>query len=473
MNNNPLFNLNIERAVLSAIIFDPQIFEEIAVKLQAHDFHLPFHKHLFTAIGELNNKNYPIDEVFLAKELGRDYDEVSLLNVMASNPISNIDTYVDEIKEMSKKRKLETLAIFTKKDLLKDDKSSEDVIRNISKVIESIDRENDPFEEIGSIVDEFELDLASAHDKYKEKVLATGIKELDQIIGGVEEGEVIIIGARPSMGKTAAITTMMANWIKEDPNCGILFDSLEMEKKQIVRRLVSTLSDSTLYDLKKGLIKDFDKYKRSIETIKKSGLIIHDKNGVNFNYLRNKAKRVLRKNPNIRVWIIDHVGEIAYKDPAFLRIEIGEVMSGVRAIAKEFGISVMILSQLNREVASRKSNRPTLADLRESGELEQKADKVILLHRESYYQRGEQVREPSITEAEMIVAKNRDGATGVAKLKFEGRCTRFISNDEPFQIIYEDDKPLDSVPQAQQANTLFPESKNKTIEQIKYDLPTI
>jgi len=335
-------------------MFDPIIFEDVALRLQDSDLYLPFHKHLFKAMSELHNKNFPIDEVFLEKELGRDYDETAFLDVIASSPISNVETYVDEIKEMSKKRKLATLATLTKKDLLEDEKSSEDIISNIYKTVESIDEDSDPFEEIGSIVDEFELDMTSAREGNEDKALPTGIKELDLIIGGVEKGEVIIIGARPSMGKTSAITSMMANW-SEDPNCGVLFDSLEMEKKQIVRRIVSTKSDSTLYDLKRGFVKDFDKYKKSIDTIKKSGLIIHDKNGVNFNYLRNKAKRVLRKNPNIRVWIIDHVGEINYKDPAFLRIEIGEVMSGVRAIAKEFEISVIVLSQLNREVTSRKS----------------------------------------------------------------------------------------------------------------------
>ena len=99
----------------------------------------------------------------------------------------------------------------------------------------------------------------------------------------------------------------------------------------------------------------------------------------------------------------------------------------VRAIARDFKIGVIILSQLNREVTNRKNNKPTLADLRESGEIEQKADKVILIHRESYYQRGEQMREPEITDTEMIVAKNRDGATGIAKLKFESRCARFLN----------------------------------------------
>lgn len=467
--SNVMYNLNMERAILSAIVFEPIIFESISLSIDSSTFYLPFHRHVFTAMEDLAQESKPTDEEFLKHKLDKfgNYDELGLLDILAANPISNPEAYLGELKELSKKRKLATLATTMKMGLTEENNSSEDVISNVTKTIESIDEDNDSFEDIGSIVDAFELDLATAREGNDDKVLPTGIKELDAIIGGVEEGEVIIIGARPSMGKTAAVNTMMANWA-EDPNCGVLFDSLEMEKKQIVRRIVSTLSDSTLYDLKKGLIKDFDKYKRSIETIKKSALIIHDKNGVNFNYLRNKAKRVLRKNPNIRVWIIDHVGEIAYSDPKFLRIEIGEVMSGVRAVAKEFGISVIVLSQLNREVTSRKSNRPTLADLRESGELEQKADKVILLHRESYYQRGEQVREPSITEAEMIVAKNRDGATGVAKLKFEGRCTRFISNSQPFEVVYEDDTSSCAVP-----HTQILEPKNKTIEQIKLDLPMI
>ena len=439
-SNSTLFNLNIERAILSAVIFDPTLFDEISPLTNSSDFYLPFHQHLYMAINELNIENKPFDEEFLKSRLlkNRNWDEVTFFDVLGANPISNIDVYIEELKERSKKRKLSTLAINVKKDLA-EEKSSEDVIGSIAKTVESLDEESEQFDSIGSIVDEFETEVKEAETLRDTKVLATGIDELDRLIdGGIEEGEVVIVGARPSMGKTATVTTMISNWV-EDSSCGVLFDSLEMGKTKIVRRIISTKSDSTLFDLKRGWIKDYNKYKRSVETLKNSSLIIHDKNGVNFNYLRNKAKRVLRKNPNIRVWIIDHIGEIQYGDPRNLRIEMGEVMSGVREIAKEFKIGVIVLSQLNREVTNRKSNRPTLADLRESGELEQKADKVILLHRESYYQRGEMVREPNVTDAEMIVAKNRDGATGVAKLKFEGKCARFISNNKPYEIVFEED----------------------------------
>ena len=399
-SNSTLFNLNIERAILSAVIFDPTLFDEISPLTNSSDFYLPFHQHLYIAINELSIENKPLDEEFLKNRLlkNKNWDEIAFIDVLSANPISNVNVYIEELKEMSKKRKLSTLAINVKKDLA-EEKSSEDVIGSIAKTVESLDEESEQFEVIGSIVDEFEVEVKEASDGTLRdtKVLATGIDELDRLIdGGIEEGEVVIVGARPSMGKTATVTTMISNWV-EDSSCGVLFDSLEMGRTKIVRRIISTKSDSTLFDLKRGWIKDYNKYRRSVETLKNSSLIIHDKNGVNFNYLRNKAKRVLRKNPNIRVWIIDHIGEIQYGDPRNLRIEMGEVMSGVREIAKEFKIGVIVLSQLNREVTNRKSNRPTLADLRESGELEQKADKVILLHRESYYQRGEMVREPNKT----------------------------------------------------------------------------
>jgi len=433
-----LYNINIERAILSSILFDGEIFEDVKIKITAYTFYLPFHQYIFGAYESLAQKNLPIDEIFLTKELGDKMNEVQFIEIMSANAISNLNAYVDDLKELQRKRELNQISLKIKQEI--EEKSSEEIITTIAKSIELIDKDSDDFIDIESIMNEFEQDVASAGKEDLGKVLPTGIKELDAIIGGVEEGEVVIIGARPSMGKTSAVTTMIANWV-EDPSCGILFDSLEMKKKQIVRRIVSTLSDTTLYDLKKGFIKDFSKYKRSIKIIKESGLIIHDKNGVNFNYIKSKAQRVLRKNKNIKVWIIDHIGEISYKDPRFLRIEMGEVMSGVRAIAKEFGISVIILSQLNREVTNRKSNRPTLADLRESGELEQKADKVILLHRESYYQRGEKVREPDVTEAEMIVAKNRDGATGISKVNFEGKYTRFTNNSVKITF-YDENNPM-------------------------------
>ena len=443
MNN--LHDLNIERAILSAIIFEPQTLQEVDGKIEAKDFYLPFHKKIFDAFKKLDAKGLPIDEIFLQKELAKDYDEVAFLDILSANPISNVDAYLDEIVEKSRKRELNVLSMEIRKGI-GEDLDSEEVINSIAKSIENIDKRAEEFDDIATIADDFVEWMDSTEEK---RVIPTGLAPLDDLIDGIEEGEVIIIGARPSMGKTSGVTTMIANWIEND-SCGVLFDSLEMDREKIFRRILSTMSDSTLWDLKRKQIKDLDKYKRALGKIRNSKLIIHDKNGVNFNFLRNKAKRVLRKNPDIKVWIIDHIGEISYKDPKFLRIEMGEVMSGVRAIAKEFGIGVIILSQLNREVANRKSNRPTLADLRESGELEQKADKVILLHRESYYQRGEQVREPAITDSEMIVAKNRDGATGVAKMKFEGACTRFFVDNQPYSIEY-----VDSVPQEQSTKSTF------------------
>ncbi len=206
MNEN-MYNLNIERAVLSAIIFDPQIFEEIAAKLKPHDFYLPFHQHIFVAMEELSRENKPIDEEFLKTKLSSkgDYDEVALLDILAANPISNTDAYIEEIKSRSTKRSLATLATTIKKVTIEDDLPTEEVMNLVEKKLYEITQNStsDDFRESKEITLSMieEINRLKALGNSKLLGVDTGFHNLNDHTQGFGKGDLIIVAARPAMGK--------------------------------------------------------------------------------------------------------------------------------------------------------------------------------------------------------------------------------------------------------------------------------
>ena len=423
--NSTLYNLNIERAVLSAVFFDGELFEELSFKMKADDFYLPFHQKVFKAMSELNEQNKPIDEEFLRSILlkSKDYDEMAMLDVMAANPISDITPYVEELLELSKKRSLSTLSLYIKKDIVEDGKGSEDVLAMVSKSIETIDASSSESEVgIDQMADEFMEFLEEAKQNNGVVGLRTGLKELDKLEVIAKAGDLVIIGARPSVGKTALALTMVANMVEEEEH--VLFSSLDMTHNLIILRLVSIMSGETIWSLKRGVPRDAKAVAHALGKIKKY-VTIHSEKNISWQKIRNKSKRAFRKKPNISAWFLDHIGKVAYKEPMFRRFEIGEVTAGAKALGEEMGVVPYLLTQLNRDSVSRVGNKPNLGDLKESGAIEEDATHVILPHREAYHNKGKNEREPDITDAELIVAKNQTGPTGIARCNFNAKYTKF------------------------------------------------
>lgn len=437
-----LFNLNIERAILSAIMFDNELFEEVSFKMKANDFYLPFHAKAFEAMGELVASNKPIDENFLTSILTKtkDRDDVAMLDIMASNPISNVDAYVEDLVEMSKKRNLAFLGTNIKKEILEDAKDSEDVISMVAKSIESIDAGSNESEvSIEKMADEFLEFMEEAKQNKGVVGIRTGIVELDKLEVIGKPGDLMIVGARPSVGKTALATSMIANMINDGEK--VLFTSLDMTHNLLMLRLVSILSGETIWSLKRGIPNDAKAVAHALKKIKEC-VVIHSEKNISWSKIRAKSKRLFRNNPDITVWFVDHIGKIAYKEPMFRRFEIGEVTAGAKALGEEMGVLPILLTQLNRDSVSRVGNKPNLGDLKESGAIEEDATHVILPHREAYHNKGKNEREPDITDAELIVAKNQTGPTGIARCKFNSKYTKFT--DEGFEIIYDESEPKDT-----------------------------
>ena len=435
--------LNIERLILSSIIFDYEQIFEISLILKKDDFYLKAHQDIYEVMLNLQEEGLPIDEEFIKNRVRKDnFNENILIDIVSSKPITEPQAYAFELKESSKLRKLDQLSkniVFN----ISNEKNSQDIISNIQINIENI--ENETLQRTPSIKDtikEIKADMKKASENGA-KILgqSSGLDALDNILGAFEDGDLIIIAARPSMGKTSIISTIATQALKEKN--GVLIESLEMPRKKIVSRLIASMSGESLTDLKKGLVKDINKFNQAIDFFENSDLIIHDKAYPTVLELQNRIKATLRRNPNIKNIFVDHTGKIQLLGKTREDIEIGHISAMLKKIARDYGIRVFLLQQLNRSLESRENKRPMLSDLKNSGNIEEDADIVLGLYRDSYYKKEKDkpsmFNNGAIEDAEILVLKNRDGRVGVAKVSFEGKSARFINKvaNEPTVIEFE------------------------------------
>ncbi|NOX15976.1 MAG: hypothetical protein GXP61_08130 [Epsilonproteobacteria bacterium] len=440
MNN--LHNINIERAVLSSFFFNPNIFLLNLHKLSADDFYLPAHRYIYETMVELEKAEKPIDEEFIAMELQKQnrWDENAMLEITSTNPLPNLDGYIEELRDKSQRR--ETVEMMSEvKNKLGASEEVYDILGFMSKTINEIADKSisKKSKNIKKIVDEFEKEFKEARE-YKDYVgYKSGIGSLDNIVGAFSPGDLVVVAARPSMGKTSFATTI-TNYADKNGD-GVLFDSLEMSDTQIIRRLHAQRADESLSDIKRGLMKNPARFAKSLKELRYSkNIIIHDESYISIHQLVAKASIVFRKNPHVKYWIIDHLRYIK-KDGKNIPQEVSEITKLIKKTAKEYGVAVFLLSQLNRANETQQNKRPLLSNIRESGAVEEDAEIVLALHRESYYNRNDpSIPEQPINPAEIIVLKNRDGRSGCARCFFDGPHTCFT--DVPVQVYEYEGKVL-------------------------------
>jgi len=429
MDNN--YIINIEKAILSTIFYDPITIDEIQEVLSVNDFYIPIHKIIYETMIQLNKDDLPIEEEFIKTRISNNNQlDVALVEIIATNAVVKFIAYAIELKEESKKRQINELLIQTKKLLNEKNSSSEDLLSNINKEIQNIENNVNTKEQTSKdILAELLKDMNNSAlniDKIGQK---SGLTALDNIIGSFEDGDLIVIAARPSMGKTSIISAITNQSLGE--NKAVLIESLEMPAKKIMARLISARSGENLSDIKKGLIKNKEKFEEASNFFACENLIINDNTFPTLIQLISRIKRALRKNKNIKNIFIDHTGKIQLDGKTREDIEIGHITNNLKKIARDYNIRVFLLQQLNRSVESRENKRPMLSDLKNSGNIEEDADVVLGLYRHSYYAAKEKsMFENKIENSEIIILKNRDGETRTAKVSFEGRCARFIDREE-------------------------------------------
>ncbi|HQR73138.1 MAG TPA: replicative DNA helicase [Sulfurovum sp.] len=458
-----MYNLNIERAVLSSVIFDPQTYEEIASKLKAHDFYLPFHQHVFMAMEALVSEEKPLDDEFLRTKLNAmgKFDEVAMLDLLSANPITNTSAYMKEIKAKASKRALATLATEIRKVTIEDDLPAEEVMNLVEKKLYEITQNStsDDFREAKEITLAMMAEIERLKAMGNSKLIGTdtGFKNLNDKTSGFGKGDLVIIAARPAMGKTALVLNMALKAIER--NEGVAFFSLEMPAEQLMLRLLSAKTSIPLQALRVGDLKDeqWSQLSAATSELSQKKLFVDDGGYATIHHVRSKLRKLKTQHPEISVAIIDYLQLMSGEGREGRQQEVSEISRGLKQLARELQIPIVALSQLNRGVESRDNKRPMLSDLRESGAIEQDADIILFVYRDDVYREAmekekemkakaegkeytSEFRKKAEEDAEIIIGKQRNGPTGTVELVFQKNFTRFVDKaySAAFEVVYED-----------------------------------
>jgi replicative DNA helicase len=439
-------SLAAEAAVLGSMIIDPQCISDVVEVIEAVAFYRIEHQIIFDAIISLYEKNrgQGLDAVLLRNELennnrlqeigGIDY----LGRIMESVPSSaNVMYYTGIVKDKHLMRQLIQAATEILEDAYSVPGDIAEKLNEAERKIFSVTDKNIT----GSTASLKDL-VVRAYELIEKREgshvtgLATGFHELDELTCGLQNGEMIIIAGRPSMGKTS-LALNIAEHIGITEKFPVAIFSLEMGKQQLAERFLCSTSEIDAQLVRKGLLNDqqYRELASASEVISEAPIYIDDTAALTPLGLCAKARR-LKSQYNIQCLILDYL-QLMHMGSARIESrqqEITTISRYVKALARELNVPVVVLSQLNRSPEGREGHRPRMSDLRESGSIEQDADVVMLLHREDYYRRGESDFEADNT-AEVIIAKQRNGPTGKVDLIFREKFTRFENKsfaEEPF-----------------------------------------
>ncbi|MCJ7766280.1 MAG: replicative DNA helicase [Thiovulaceae bacterium] len=444
-----LYNLAFERAILSSIIFEPTQFDDLESVLKVDDFYLPTHQDIYKAIQALVHRDEPIDEEFIKKELSqkKKFDEAVMLGILSANPISNTTAYVREIKDKALKRHLLTLTTEIKRVTLEADLPSSEVVDIIEKKLYAITQESQTSD--FKDADRISIDTMNYIAEMKARgntVLVgvdTGFEELNKMTTGFGKGDLVIVAARPAMGKTSFALNIVQNLL--DKGKGVAFFSLEMPAEQLMLRLLSIKTSIGLQKLRVGDLNDeqWSRLNTAVGEMQHSKLFVDDHGSLNINQLRSKLRKLKSKHPEIELCVVDYLQIMSGIGNKDRHIEVSEISRGLKMLARELEMPIVALSQLNRGLESRNDKRPMLSDIRESGSIEQDADIIMFVYRDDVYlYKEEKEREKAAKsdgkefvstyvekeeeDAEIIIGKQRNGPTGHIKLVFQKKLTRFV-----------------------------------------------
>ncbi len=390
MNTN-LHNINIERSILSSIIFNPALYGDIANIISENDFYLPAHKDIFEAMGYLENNDMPIDEEFIGKQLKKEnkFNEVVLLEILSTSPIPNALAYAEELHDRFLKR--EFIALCQKiNDAISSDYHNDEIFNLIDENIFKIANKYQSKE----IYDSHKLAENALNELKKGKLqtlgLDTGFSELNKKILGLGKGNLIIIAARPSMGKSA-LALNMAEKILDNKN-GVVFFSLEMSADELTSRLISSKTSISLQKIRTKDLNDDEKQRfiDAAENISQYTFFVDEDKNLNIHSIRSKLRKLKLKHPSIELCIIDYLQLMNTSSKKDRHLEVAEISRGLKLLAGELDMPIMALSQLNRTLEARHDKRPILSDLRESGSLEQDSDIVLFVYRDDVYRKNEE-----------------------------------------------------------------------------------
>lgn len=473
----PPHNIEAEQALLGALLINNVVYEKVGEILTPDQFYDPVHGRIYGAISTLVNRSQIADPKTLRGLFDNDpalagVGGANYLVDLAANVVTifNVEDYAQLIHDLHLRRQLITLGTDIVNDAFQHDleNAASDQIAGAEAKLFELARSGETSRGFVKLGDALTVSIKMAEEAHKRDNHITGITsgftDMDRRMGGLQRSDLIILAGRPSMGKTALATNIAFNaahaYFKSEgrEGSGVAFFSLEMSSEQLATRLLGDYSSVPSDKIRRGDIKteDFSKFVEASQILSRVPLYIDDTPGLSVSSLRTRARRLSRQMGNLGLIVIDYLqlmrGSSGRREENRVQ-EVSEITRGLKGIAKELNIPIVALSQLSRAVEMREDKTPQLADLRESGSIEQDADVVMFVYREEYYharseptrraeedeskfndrysrwmQRGEEVN----NIAEVIVAKQRHGPIGTIKLHFDGQFTRFSNLEKSF-----------------------------------------
>ena len=427
-----------EQSVLGSLMLDPEAFNLVSDMIQAEDFYKPAHKKVYQAIFKLHATQQPIDVITVSNALQTAGD----LEAIGGT------SYLAELLT----RTVSSVHAVTHSKIIKEKATLRKVISTSTQLIEKAYDED--FADVGSFIDQAETEfykigeskttegLTSSYDIVKSSIkkieelygkksditgLATGFSYLDRMTSGLQPGELIIIAARPSMGKTAFSLNVAQDIVLKQKKT-LAYFSLEMGKDQLMMRILSAEAKINMKDIRSGRVPDnaWAKLINAAQNLSESKIYIDESSGISPFEIRARARR-LKAQHGLDCIMIDYLQLMDLK----LKVEsreraVSEISKSLKSLAKELQIPIVALAQLNRGVEGRSDRRPMLSDLRESGSIEQDADVIMMLYRDDYYDKDDPEK---AGQAEIIVGKHRNGPTGTVKVRFDAEYGRFRDAD--------------------------------------------
>ena len=449
-------NIEAEQSVIGSILISNEIFDEVSLIIKSTNFYDPLHKKIFEAIEKLVYSGMLANPITLKNYFENEKDKIDIPEYLVK--ITKFSSSTRQTIEYSKI----IYDLYVKRQLIKISENTiysaklNDIDQNGQSIIEESEKALFDLAEKGSLnssLTKFDkalkLTIEMASNAYKNDQgivgVPTGLRDVDDKLGGLHKSDLIIIAGRPSMGKTALATNIAFNAAKSIQEKGtkscIAFFSLEMSSEQLSTRILAEQSRIKSNDIRRGKISEdqFDKFIETSKDISELPLFIDETPAISIAALSNRARRIKRIY-GLDMIVVDYIQLMtAMNSRRDNRVqEISEITQGLKALAKELSVPVLALSQLSRAVEQRDNNKPQLADLRESGSIEQDADVVMFVYREAYYLERKEPR-PATVEyaewqakmnevsnlAEIIIGKQRHGPTGNIFLEFEAMFTKF------------------------------------------------
>ena len=426
-----------EQAVLGSIFLDPDKIHIASEYLTKDSFFKLSHGMLFNIMQELSDKGDPIDPVSVKSALDSigQFEQIGgmpfLASLINSVPTSaHIEHYSKVVAEKSRARKVIEDLSHSISSVYDGQKDLNEILSQTEQNLSTISNEaKKGFRPIIDVIDSTQSILDERSQKVGDVTgTSTGFTDFDQITTGLHEDNLIIIAARPAMGKTAFALNIAQNVAKSSDKAVAIF-SLEMGAESLVERMLSAEGLIPSYHVRTGNLSESE-WRRMIsaqERLAKGKIFIDDTAGIRISEIRSKAKRLAQENGGLGLIVIDYLQLIEGRGRENRQQEVSEISRQLKIIAKELKVPVIALSQLSRGVDQRNDKRPILSDLRESGSIEQDADIVAFLYREAYYKRDEQEEPDNVTE--LIIEKNRHGSLGTVQLYFLKEYAKFANKE--------------------------------------------